>query len=111
MLGKRSMLVAIATACLSQAPVFAVDEAAAEALARRENCLKCHGVDKDKEGPAYKRVANKYRDKPEAEAKLFKHVTTGPMVRLASGDKEEHRIIQSANEEEIKNLIQWILSR
>lgn len=30
---------------------FAVDAAAAEALARQQNCLKCHGIDKKKDGP------------------------------------------------------------
>jgi len=100
-----------AAAFLIQLPAHAADDAAAEALARKENCLKCHGVDKDKEGPSYKRVANKYRDKPGAEEKLYKHLTTGPMVKLASGDKEEHRVMQTRDEEAIKNLLQWILSR
>ena len=109
--GKNIAAMCAAAAIFVQLPASAVDEAAAEALARKESCLKCHGMEKDKEGPSYKRLANKYREKPNAEEKLYKHVTTGPMVRLASGDKEEHRIIQTQDEAAIRNLLQWILSR
>lgn len=89
----------------------AVDEDAALALARREDCLKCHAVDKKKDGPSYKSVAAKYRDKPDAEEKLIKHLTTGPVVKTASGDEDEHRVPKTKDEKELRNIIRWILSR
>lgn len=88
----------------------AVDEEAAVALAKKSNCLKCHSVDTKKEGPAYKEVAKKYKGKPDAEKKLFTHVTTGPKVKI-DGEEEDHQIIKSKNEAEILNVIRWILSR
>lgn len=89
----------------------AVDEEAALALARREDCLKCHAVDKKKDGPSYKSVAAKYKDKPDAEEKLIKHLTTGPVVKTAAGDEDEHRIPKTKDEKELRNIIRWILSR
>jgi cytochrome c len=108
---KSFIITMTAAGCVISAPSFAVDVEAAEALARRESCLKCHGIDKKKDGPAYKQVAAKYRDKPDAEEKLMKHLTSGRVVKLASGDEEEHRNIKNREEGEIRNLIQWILSQ
>lgn len=88
----------------------AFDAVAGEATLRREGCLKCHGIDKKKDGPAYRQVAAKYRGKPEAEEKLITHVKSGRVVKLSSGEEEEHRIIKTTDESEIRNLIQWILS-
>jgi len=97
------------TAAADKAPV-AIDGEAALALARRENCLKCHAIDKNKDGPAYKKVAAKYKNDPEGEAKLLKHVKSGRMVKIGD-DEEEHRIIKTTDEAAIKNLLQWILSQ
>lgn len=105
--------VAIATFALAM-PVHAaeeVDAEAAEVLARRENCLKCHAVDKAKDGPAYKKVAAKYKNKPDAEERLLKHLRSGSPVTLPSGEEEEHRIIKSKDDKEVMNLIRWILSQ
>ena len=43
----------------------AMDADTAQALARQNNCFKCHSVDKKKDGPAYKEVAAKYKGKPK----------------------------------------------
>lgn len=106
---------AAAAAMLMSVPAFAadepVDEEAALALARREDCLKCHSVDKKKDGPSYKAVAAKYKNKPDAQEKLLKHLTTGPVVTTAAGDEDEHRIPKTKDEKELRNLIRWILSR
>src|SRR6202166_3059379 len=55
----------------------AVDVDAAKALARENSCFKCHGTDKDKDGPAFTKVAAKYRGNADAEAKLIHHLTSG----------------------------------
>ncbi len=88
----------------------AVDEEAAQALAKKSNCLKCHSVDKKKEGPSFKETAGKYKGKPEAEDKLVKHITTGPKVKV-DGNEEEHEIVKSKDPAQILNLVHWILSR
>lgn len=86
-----------------------VDDAAAQALTKKAKCTKCHSVDKKKDGPAYQETAAKYKGKPDGAEKLFKHLTTSPMVEV-DGVKEEHTAVK-ASEAEVKNLVNWILSR
>jgi cytochrome c len=89
----------------------AVDVEAAKALARENNCFKCHGVDKEKDGPSYKKVAEKYRGKPDAEQKLIHHLTSSEKAKFPDGHEEEHKNINGkASPESIKNLVDWILS-
>ncbi len=89
----------------------AVDVDAAKALARENNCFKCHGVDKEKDGPSYKKVAEKYRGKAGAEERLITHVTSGEKAKFPDGHEEEHKNIKGkASPEAIKNLVDWILS-
>jgi len=88
----------------------AVDVAAAEALLTANKCSKCHSVDKQKDGPAYKKTAAKYKGKADGEAKMVTHLTTGPMIEI-DGVKEEHTKIKSKDEAAIKNVARYILSR
>lgn len=87
----------------------AVDEAGAEAALKTNKCSKCHSVDKEKTGPSYKKVAEKYKGKADAEAKLYTHLTTGPKIKV-DGEEEEH-VKAKGDEATIKNMAQYILSR
>lgn len=87
-----------------------IDADAAKSLAKRNDCLKCHAVDKTKKGPSYKSIALKYKGKADAEAKLIKQITTAPKVKLEDGTEEEHKIIDTKDQKEMKNLVNWILS-
>jgi cytochrome c len=86
------------------------DVEAAKALAEDNECSKCHSMDKTKKGPSLKKIAAKYKDKADAEAKLLKHLTTGPKVKLEDGSEEDHKIVETKDEAQIRNLIRWILS-
>jgi cytochrome c len=104
---------ALGAAFVLPAPsAHAADEEAARALARQNNCLKCHAVDKDKEGPAFQKVAAKYKGKPNAETRLIEHITSGEKGKFPDGHEEEHKIVKTSpprDMAQIKNLIQWIL--
>ncbi len=89
---------------------WSMDEAAAEALARKSGCLKCHGIDKDKDGPSFKKTAAKNKGKADAEKKLTTHITTNPMVKI-EGKEEEHESLKSKDPADVKNVVLWILSR
>jgi len=89
----------------------AVDEAAAQALAKKNDCFKCHAVDKTKKGPSYKKIAAKYKEKKLNEKEAIKQMTTGPKVKLEDGTEEDHKIIETKDPKELSNLAQWILSR
>lgn len=91
-------------------PAYAVDAAAGEATARQNGCLKCHGIDKKKDGPSYKEVAAKYKGKAGSEDRLYTHITTGEKAKFPDGHEEDHKIIKTKDTAEVKNLIQWILS-
>ncbi len=98
-------------AALLGAPVAqAADAAAAEALAKKEGCLKCHAVDKKKDAISLKEVAKKYAGKPDGEAKILAQITTGQKVKLEDGTEEEHKVIKTKDKAEVTNMIQWILS-
>ena len=91
----------------------AFDAEAAKALARQNNCLKCHAVDKEKDGPTYHSVAEKFKGKPNAENRLIEHITSGEKAKFPDGHEEEHKIVKTSppkDMEQIKNLVQWILS-
>ena len=86
------------------------DAGKAEALIEANKCSKCHAPAKNKVGPSWKKVAEKYRDKAaEGEAAIIKNITTGPMVKLDDGTEEEHKIIKTKDQAELSNLAQWIL--
>ena len=96
------------TALAAQA---APDADAAQSLMRKSDCFKCHAVDKKKDGPAFKEVARKLKGKADAQDKILKNITTGPKVKLLdSGKEEEHKIIDTKDPKELKNLTEWILS-
>ncbi|MEI7429399.1 MAG: c-type cytochrome [Betaproteobacteria bacterium] len=88
----------------------AADAGAAQALAKKEGCLKCHAVDKKKEAVSLKEIAKKYAGKADGEAKVLHHITSGEKVKLEDGSEEEHKIIKTKDKAEISNLIMWILS-
>jgi cytochrome c len=88
----------------------AVDEEAAKATLKRNDCTKCHAVDKTKKGPSYKKIAAKYKGKADAEQKMYDNITQGKKVKLEDGTEEEHKIIDTKDPKEIKNLLDWIRS-
>jgi len=108
----RAIFGAIIGSCwfLAAAPAAAVDAEAAQTLAKQSNCFKCHGIDKKKEGPAWHDVAVKYKGKPEAEARLITHITSGEKAKFDDGHEEEHAIVKTKDKDAIKNLVDWILT-
>ncbi len=89
---------------------FGLDEAAAESLARKSGCFKCHAIEKKKDGPPYKEIAAKWKGKADAEQKLTTHITTSPKVKV-EGNEEDHEQLKSKDPADVKNVVQWILSR
>jgi cytochrome c len=95
----------------ADSPPPPVDAVAAKSLALKNSCLRCHGVTKKKEGPTYAEVAAKYKDKPDAEQKLYDHLTSGEIAKMSDGHKEYHKIIGTMDADQIHNLVRWILAQ
>ncbi len=55
----------------------ALDNAAAEAMMKKDGCAACHAIDKKLVGPSYVDVAAKYKNDKDAVAKLTKKVKEG----------------------------------
>ncbi|RZI42139.1 c-type cytochrome [Herbaspirillum sp. HC18] len=96
---------------LSASAFAAMDEAAVEPYMKKAGCFKCHAVDKTKKGPSYKKIAEKYKGKPEGEDKVIKNITTGPKVKLEDGTEEEHKVVDTKDQGDLKAIAKWVLSR
>ena len=95
--------------CVTPA-AHALDAAAGEALAKKEGCLTCHGIDKKKEGASLKSIAKKYAGKADGEAKVLAQITTVVKVKMEDGTEDEHKIVKSKDQAAVSNMIKWILS-
>jgi cytochrome c len=87
-----------------------VDVGAAEKLVKKSGCARCHLMSVKKVGPAFKAAAEKYKDRADAEQKLFAHLTTGPTIEVF-GNKERHITPKTEDEAEIRNLVRYVLTR
>lgn len=103
-------LLSLTATLVLSAPAVAADAVAAQALAKKEGCLKCHALDKKKEAKSLKEISKKFAGKADAEAKVLHQITAGEKVKLEDGTEEEHKIIKSKDKAEVNNLIAWILS-
>jgi len=103
---------AAAVLCAFALPATAgVDTDAAVKMTKDNGCTKCHSVDKAKKGPAYQKVAAKYKGKADAEAKLVEFVTKSPKVKMDDGSEEDHKAVSTKDTAQIKNLVQWVLAQ
>jgi cytochrome c len=109
LLAPAALFAAMAFSAGAQAADFNPD--AATALAKKNDCFKCHALEKTKKGPSYKKIAAKYKGKADAEEKLTKHLTSSPKVKLEDGTEEEHKALEGVDPKDLKNLINWILSQ
>jgi cytochrome c len=112
---KRTLLAVTvaAGAWFTSGSVMAFDADAAQALVRQNNCFRCHGVSKGKDGPAWKEVAAKYRGQAGAVDRVAQHLTSGEKAKFPDGHEEEHKIIKTDppnDAAQIKNLAEWLLS-
>ena len=76
-------------------------------LAAKYTCLTCHNPDTKVVGPAYRDVAAKYRNDPEAEQKLIAQMETGGTGKW--GQVPMLPFKGKVPPEDMKQLAQWIL--
>ena len=109
-----SLVTAVAAAAfslLAMAPAHAsIDVDAAKALSKKNDCTKCHAPEKSKKGPSLKKISEKYKGKADGQEKAIKNMTSGQKVKLEDGTEEDHKIIDTKDAAQLKNLADWILS-
>ena len=103
---KKLLKLMMVLAVLSAAQASAAD--APQALAQKNGCLACHSVEKKILGPAYKDVAAKYKGDKGAEARLVAKVKAGGGG--VWGDMAMPANSPQVKDEDIKTIVQWVLS-
>ena len=73
----------------------------AEDIIAKEKCSKCHTEKTTKKGPSWASVAEKYKGKPEAEAKLVE--------MLKTGGADDHKVVK-ASDDDLKAIVAIVLS-
>ncbi len=86
-----------------------IDEEAANAVPPQVDCCNCHVVEKKSLGSAYKDLVAKYPDTANAEAKLIEHTTIGKKTKCEDSHEKGHKIINTKDMNEIRNLVNWFL--
>ena len=77
-------------------------------LAKKHNCTACHAIDKKLIGPAYQEVAKKFKDQPDAVAKLTKSVKAGSSGVWGPVPMPPNAGVSDAD---IKTLVDWVLGQ
>ena len=101
----KKLLIPLVLLAFAAPGVASADEAAAKA----NGCLKCHAVDKKKDGPAYKEVAKKYKGKADAEAKLTTFLAKGGKIKV-DGVEEDHKTVKGGDTAVANSIAKWILA-
>ena len=96
---------AFATAALA-GPAFA---APADDIIAKAKCSKCHTATTTKKAPSWASVAEKYKGKADAEAKLTEFLTKSPKVKMDDGSEEEHKAVKDAAT--AKSLVKFVLAQ
>jgi cytochrome c len=85
----------------------ALDNAAAEAMMKKDGCAACHEIDKKLIGPAFQEVAVKYKGDQHAAAKLRDKVKKGGTHVWGEAAMPPNVL---ASDADIKDLVDWILA-
>ena len=85
----------------------ALDNAAAEAMMKKDGCAACHEIDKKLIGPAFQEVAVKYKGDQDAAAKLRDKVKKGGTHVWGEAAMPPNVL---ASDSDIKDLVDWILT-
>lgn len=81
-------------------------------FAKKSGCFECHSVDKKVTGPAYKDVANRYKNDGNARSALIETVKNGGKGHWTSvtGGVPMPPFSPRLSDAEITRLVDWILS-
>jgi len=104
---KRHLIAIAGALCAASGAQAALDNAAAEAMMKKNGCAGCHEVDKKVIGPAFRDVAAKYKNDKDAAAKLRVKVKKGGTHVWGEAAMPPNVL---ASDNDIKELVDWILT-
>jgi cytochrome c len=82
-------------------------ESRGEYLVKANDCISCHAVDRKVVGPAYRDVANKYREQPNAMEKLSQKIGQGGSGDWGQVPMTPHPALTTT---QLREMVAWILS-
>jgi cytochrome c len=97
------MIAAASAAMLVMSGAASADQA----LAQKNACMSCHGVDKKIVGPAFKEIAQKYADDKDAQAHLVTKVKTGGKGVWGNIPMPPN---PNLKQEDAEKIVAWLLS-
>ena len=100
---KAVVMSAVAALALGISGVASADQA----LAQKNACMSCHGVDKKIVGPAFKEVAAKYKNDKGAAAKLAMTVKKGGKGNWGQIPMPPNPQVK---DEDLNKIVAWILT-
>lgn len=100
-------LVLAGSTLLATSGAFALDAAAAKALASKSACLACHAADKKLVGPSYKDVAAKHKGQADAVAKVAARIKSGGSGMYGPVPMPPQPALK---DDELKLLAEWVLA-
>ena len=103
---KRRWVALLAGLCVCSAADAALDNAAAEALMKKNGCAGCHEVGRKVIGPAFQDVAARYRGDNEARRRLTDKVKRGGTHVWGEAAMPPNVL---ASDADIAALVDWIL--
>ena len=89
--------IALAAGLIWTPYTMAQDAAKGEATIKASGCLKCHSVSADKDGPSFKKTAEKYKGKGDAATTVAASIKKHAAIKGSDAD--------------VKNAVAYILSR
>lgn len=95
------------SALLATSGAFALDAAAAKALASKSACLACHAADKKLVGPSYKDVAAKHQGQADALDKVAARIKSGGSGMYGPVPMPPQ---PNLKDDELKLLAAWVLA-
>ena len=98
----RLLIAALATVAVATPALASLE------LAQKNACTACHAVDKKLVGPAFKEVANKYRNDAKAQAMLEEKVKKGSVGVWGQVPMPPNGSVKDAD---VKTLVAWVLSQ
>ena len=78
-------------------------------IVSKSKCFKCHAIERQKVGPAYISVSQKFGGDPDGRQKIYTHLTTSPEVEV-EGKMENHVNLKTSGDGDINEVISWLLS-
>lgn len=104
----RVLMAAQAVALCAVLSSNAVAAVPPEQLARESGCLSCHSITEKVVGPAYQKIADKYKGQSDAVAELAQSVRNGSQGKWGRIPMPAH---SSLSDTDIRTLVKWVLSQ